>query len=63
MGRSVSIPDGYDICPHCGGSTDCDCATCGSEGPRSMNPMGRRVKGVCTVCKGLGCVPKLPKRS
>lgn len=38
-------------CPHCGGATVCDCASCGTP---MYNFPNHRDKGVCTVCHGRG---------
>lgn len=50
-------------CAHCGGTTKCDCASCGQTfvidtytGLHKSGQTTRSVAGKCTVCNGTGMI-------
>src|SRR5712692_8167326 len=49
---------GYKLCPHCGGETTCNCATCGTETTTRAGGAGARwmEAGMCKACGGQGQV-------
>jgi len=54
------VKQGFQLCPHCSGRTECDCASCSvvREEIDGHYKRTRYYKGICKVCEGKGQIPK-----
>ena len=55
----ITLQPGNVWCPHCKGTTKCDCGSCGVIRTFPMDSKEKMfIAGICQVCKGKGQIPE-----